>query len=91
MNSMLDEMQRMYVEQRDTKFTDTKIEKLNKAGALINESDELLKGGQILDRRDRGKVRGCLIPRLTKLCAGGTCLIACHACMSLAGPSLAKE
>ena len=41
---MLDEMQRMYVEQRETKFTDTKIEKLNKAGALINESDELLKG-----------------------------------------------
>ena len=43
-NSMLDEMQRMYVEQRDTKFTDTNIEKLNKAGAPINESDELLKG-----------------------------------------------
>ena len=45
---MLDEMQRMYVEQRDTKFTDTKIEKLNKAGALINESDELLTGVKYL-------------------------------------------
>ena len=44
MNSTLDEMQRVYVELRGTKFTDTQIEMLNKARALINESDELLKG-----------------------------------------------